>query len=82
MPTANVIDYLVNPDDALGRPETADAEAAARMHGLNLRVVNVVNARGDTTSTRLSQQSPRTSLTRFSLAAIRSSSSDAIGSCR
>jgi putative tryptophan/tyrosine transport system substrate-binding protein len=47
MPNANVIGYLVNPDDALGRPEIADAEAAARIHGLKLRVVNVVNARGE-----------------------------------
>jgi putative tryptophan/tyrosine transport system substrate-binding protein len=47
MPTASVIDYLVNPDDALGRPEITDAEAAARMHRLKLRLVNVVNARGE-----------------------------------
>jgi putative ABC transport system substrate-binding protein len=47
MPTAKVIDYLVNPDNALGRPEIVDAEAAARAHGLKLRVVNVVNARGE-----------------------------------
>jgi putative ABC transport system substrate-binding protein len=47
MPTATVIDYLVNPDNALGRPEIADAEAAARTHGLKLHVVNAVNARGE-----------------------------------
>ena len=47
MPTAKVIDYLVNPDYALGRPEIADAEAVARKHGLKLRVVNVLNARGE-----------------------------------
>jgi putative ABC transport system substrate-binding protein len=46
-PTATVIDYLVNPDNALGQPEIADAEATARTHGLKLRVVNVVNARGE-----------------------------------
>jgi len=47
MPAATVIDYLVNPDNALGQPEIADAEAAARTHGLKLHVVNVVNARGE-----------------------------------
>jgi putative tryptophan/tyrosine transport system substrate-binding protein len=47
IPTATVVDYLVNPDNALGQPEIADAEAAARMHGLKLQVVNVVNARGE-----------------------------------
>ena len=47
MPSAAVIDYLVNPDNALGQPEIADAEAAARTHGLKLRLVNVVNARGE-----------------------------------
>jgi putative tryptophan/tyrosine transport system substrate-binding protein len=47
IPTATVIDYLVNPDNLLGQPEIADAEAAARMQGLKLRVVNVVNARGE-----------------------------------
>jgi putative ABC transport system substrate-binding protein len=47
IPTATVVDYLVNPDNALGRPEIADAEAAARTHGLKLQVVNVVNARGE-----------------------------------
>jgi putative ABC transport system substrate-binding protein len=47
LPTATVIDYLVNPDNALGQPEIADAEAAARTHGLKLHVVNVVNARGE-----------------------------------
>jgi putative tryptophan/tyrosine transport system substrate-binding protein len=47
MPTAAVIDYLVNPDNALGQPEIADVEAAARAHGLELHVVNVVNARGE-----------------------------------
>jgi putative ABC transport system substrate-binding protein len=47
MPTAAVIDYLVNPDNALGQPEIADAEAAARAHGLKLYVVNVLNARGE-----------------------------------
>jgi putative tryptophan/tyrosine transport system substrate-binding protein len=47
MPTATVIDYLVNPDNALGQPEIADAEAAARTHGLKLHVVNVVKLRGE-----------------------------------
>jgi ABC-type uncharacterized transport system substrate-binding protein len=47
MPTATVVDYLVNPDSALGQPEIADAEAAARTHGLKLQVVNVVDARGE-----------------------------------
>jgi len=47
MPSATVIDYLINPDSALGQPEIADAEAAARTHGLKLHVVNVVNARGE-----------------------------------
>jgi ABC-type uncharacterized transport system substrate-binding protein len=47
IPTAVVIDYLVNPDNALGQPEIADAEAAARTHGLKLNVVNVVNERGE-----------------------------------
>jgi putative tryptophan/tyrosine transport system substrate-binding protein len=47
IPTATVIDYLVNPDNALGQPEIADAEAAARARGLKLHVVNVVNARGE-----------------------------------
>ena len=47
IPTATVVDYLVNPDNALGRPEIADAEAAARTHGLKLQVVNVVDARGE-----------------------------------
>jgi putative ABC transport system substrate-binding protein len=47
VPTATVIDYLVNPDNALGQPEIADTEAAARKHGLKLQVVNVVNARGE-----------------------------------
>ena len=47
MPTATVIDYLVNPDNALGQPEIADAETAARAHGLKLHVVNVVNAHGE-----------------------------------
>jgi putative ABC transport system substrate-binding protein len=47
IPTVAVIDYLVNPDNALGQPEIADAEAAARAHGLKLHVVNVVNARGE-----------------------------------
>src|SRR5262245_65118399 len=45
IPTATVIDYLVNPDNALGQPEIANAEAAARTHGLKLNVVNVVNER-------------------------------------
>jgi ABC-type uncharacterized transport system substrate-binding protein len=36
LPTATVIDYLVNPDSALGQPEIADAEAAVRAHGLKL----------------------------------------------
>ena len=47
MPTATVINYLVNPDNALGQPEIAEAEAAVRTHGLKLNVVNVVNARGE-----------------------------------
>jgi ABC-type uncharacterized transport system substrate-binding protein len=47
IPTATVIDYLVNPDNPLGQSEIADAEAAARAHGVKLRVVNVVNARGE-----------------------------------
>jgi putative tryptophan/tyrosine transport system substrate-binding protein len=47
IPTAAVIDYLVNPDNALGQPEIAEAEAAARTHGLKLNVVNVVNERGE-----------------------------------
>jgi putative tryptophan/tyrosine transport system substrate-binding protein len=47
MPAATVINYLVNPDSALGQPEIADAEATARRHGLKLQVVNVVNARGE-----------------------------------
>jgi ABC-type uncharacterized transport system substrate-binding protein len=47
MPTATVINYLVNPDNALGQPEIADAEATARTRGLKLHVVNVVNARGE-----------------------------------
>jgi putative tryptophan/tyrosine transport system substrate-binding protein len=47
IPTATVVDYLVNPDSALGQPEIADAEAAARTHGLKLQVVNVVDARGE-----------------------------------
>jgi putative tryptophan/tyrosine transport system substrate-binding protein len=47
IPTATVFDYLVNPDNPLGQPEIADAEAAARAHGVKLRVVNVVNARGE-----------------------------------
>jgi putative ABC transport system substrate-binding protein len=47
IPTATVIDYLVNPDSPIGQPEIADAETAARTHGLKLQVVNVVNARGE-----------------------------------
>jgi putative ABC transport system substrate-binding protein len=47
IPRAAVIAYLVNPDTALGQPEIADAEAAARAHGLQLHVVNIVNARGE-----------------------------------
>jgi putative ABC transport system substrate-binding protein len=47
IPTATVIDYLVNPDNPIGQPEIADAEDAARTHGLKLQVVNVVNARGE-----------------------------------
>jgi putative ABC transport system substrate-binding protein len=47
IPTATVVDYLVNPDSTLGQPEIADAEAAARTHGLKLQVVNVVDARGE-----------------------------------
>jgi type VI protein secretion system component VasA len=41
-----VIDYLVNPDFVLGQAEIADAQAAARRHGLKLNVVNVLNERG------------------------------------
>src|SRR5262245_47632544 len=47
IPTATVIDYLVNPDSPTGQPEIADAETAARTHGLKLQLVNVVNARGE-----------------------------------
>ena len=47
IPTATVIDYLVNPVNPLGQPEIADAEAAARAHGVKLRMVNVVNTRGE-----------------------------------
>jgi putative tryptophan/tyrosine transport system substrate-binding protein len=47
IPTATVIDYLVNPDNALGQPEIVEAETAARTHGLKLQIVNVVNARGE-----------------------------------
>ena len=47
LPTGTVIDYLVNPDNALGQPEIADAQTAARAHGLKLQVVNVVNAHGE-----------------------------------
>src|SRR5262245_21555210 len=47
IPTAAVINYLVNPDNALGQSEIADAEAAARTHGLKLNLVNVVNERGE-----------------------------------
>src|SRR5262245_12038597 len=47
IPTATLIDYLVNPDSPIGQPEIADAETAARTHGLKLQVVNVVNARGE-----------------------------------
>jgi putative tryptophan/tyrosine transport system substrate-binding protein len=46
IPTATMINYLVNPDSPIGQPEIADAEAAAQTHGLKLQVVNVVNARG------------------------------------
>jgi ABC-type uncharacterized transport system substrate-binding protein len=35
IPTAVVIDYLVNPDNALGQPEIAAAEAAAARTGLS-----------------------------------------------
>jgi ABC-type uncharacterized transport system substrate-binding protein len=47
LPTATVIDYLVNPDNPIGQPEIADAQEAGRTHGLKLHVVNVVNARGE-----------------------------------
>jgi putative tryptophan/tyrosine transport system substrate-binding protein len=47
LPTAAVIDYLVNPNGAVAQAEIADAEAAARAHGLKLNVVDVVNARGE-----------------------------------
>jgi putative ABC transport system substrate-binding protein len=47
IPTATVIGYLVNPDSPFGQPEMGDAEAAARAHGLQLHVINVVNARGE-----------------------------------
>jgi putative ABC transport system substrate-binding protein len=47
LPNLNVIDYLVNPDSALGQPEIAETEAAARTHGLKLQAVNVVSARGE-----------------------------------
>jgi putative ABC transport system substrate-binding protein len=49
MPSARVMDYLVNPnpDNALAQSEIADAETAARAHGLTLHVVNVVNALGE-----------------------------------
>jgi putative ABC transport system substrate-binding protein len=47
LPTATVIDYLINPDNALGQPEIAEAEAAARKHELKLRLVSPVNARGE-----------------------------------
>jgi putative tryptophan/tyrosine transport system substrate-binding protein len=47
IPTATMINYLVNPDSPIGQPEIADAEAAAQTHGLKLQVVNVVNARGE-----------------------------------
>jgi putative ABC transport system substrate-binding protein len=47
IPTATVIDYLVNPEGPIGQPEIADAKGAAGTHGLKLEVVNVVNARGE-----------------------------------
>src|SRR5262245_18153598 len=47
IPTAAVIDYLVNPDSGLGQPEIVDVEGAARTHGLRLNVFNVVNERGE-----------------------------------
>ncbi len=47
IPTATVIDYLVNPEGPIGQPEIADAKSAAGTHGLKLEVVNVVNARGE-----------------------------------
>jgi len=47
IPTATVIDYLVNPDNPLGQTEIEDAEAAGRAHGVKLRVVNILNARGE-----------------------------------
>ena len=59
MPTATVIDYLANPDSALGQPEIADAEVAARAHGLKLHVVNVVNARGEYDGTETILAEPR-----------------------
>jgi putative tryptophan/tyrosine transport system substrate-binding protein len=47
VPAAGSIHCLVNPDDAQGQPEIAEAEAAAHKHGLKLHVVNVVNAHGE-----------------------------------
>ena len=47
VPAAGSIHCLVNPDDAQGRPEIAEVEAAAHTHGLKLHVVNVVDARGE-----------------------------------
>jgi putative ABC transport system substrate-binding protein len=47
IPDATVIDYLINPDSPIGQSEIADAEAAARTHGLKLQMVNAVNARGE-----------------------------------
>jgi putative ABC transport system substrate-binding protein len=47
IPTATVIDCLVNPTGPIGQPEIADAKDAAGTHGLKLEVVNVVNARGE-----------------------------------
>jgi putative ABC transport system substrate-binding protein len=83
LPTAAVIDYLVNPDNALGRPEITDAEAAARAHtALSFGWSTWSMRAANTTSTRFSQQSPSTGPTRSSLAAIRFSSSDAVSSWR
>jgi putative tryptophan/tyrosine transport system substrate-binding protein len=47
IPTATMIDYLVNPESPIGQPEIVDAKDAAGTHGLKLEVVNVVNARGE-----------------------------------
>ena len=53
LPTGTVIDYLVNPDNALGQPEIADAQTAARAHGLKLKWSTWSTHTANTTSTRL-----------------------------